>query len=71
MLEDVAPPRERSGTSTTSMAPGSRQILAVCSSLALAVYVDIGSKQRGWVINTGVGFETSVLIVHTGVQLKT
>ncbi|KIJ99512.1 hypothetical protein K443DRAFT_39177, partial [Laccaria amethystina LaAM-08-1] len=30
-----------------------------------------GSKQRCWVVHAGVGFETSVLVVHTGAQLKT
>jgi hypothetical protein len=30
-----------------------------------------GSKQRCWVVHASVGFETSVLVVHTGAQLKT
>src|SRR6266567_4265842 len=46
MLEDIAPrPQEWLGTPTTSMPPGSCQILAVCSSLAL------GSKRRCWAIH--------------------
>src|SRR6266567_7046043 len=48
MLEDVATPRERSETPMTSMPPGSRQILAVCSSLAL------GCTRGCWAVYAGV-----------------
>jgi len=30
-----------------------------------------GSKHWCWVVHAGVGFEMSVLVVHTGAQLKT
>jgi hypothetical protein len=50
-----------------SMPPGSHQILAVCS-LGMPAF---GSKHRCWVVHAGVGFETSVLVVHAGARLKT
>ena len=70
MLEDIATPQEQSETPTTSMPPGSHQILAVCSSLAL------GCTHGCWAVYTGIQLEMEVLgpirwcwVVHAGIGL--
>jgi len=86
MLEDVAPPpQEWLGTPTMSMSPGSRQILAICSSLALGCtcrrlarnggvgsYTPaLGSGRRCWSYALEFGSKCRCWVVHAGVGLKT